>query len=246
MIALADSRELNNDDGRLVHHLISEPPTDMLDHGDYLIRGHKITALVERVTNTGLLGDIESGRMADKLSGCTEDADVVILLCERLILPSKDGRAMVQEGAYDVNYYDMPGRFVEEYGLLQMNFRLTGWHYHSVKNFLSSAALRWIHLFEYTLSPEHTAQRLLELSEYFEKTAHPLDTLKVKPFLSKGIPLGEELLSVLPGIGTVRAKGLYEYFDRKIPLRWTKTEQELAQAPGIGKITASKLIKSLE
>ena len=245
MIALADSRELNNDDGKLVYSLIGKPPTDMLDHGDYLIRGHQITALVERVTNSGLLADIESGRMADKLAGCAEDADIVILLCERLIFPGKDGRAMVQEGAYDINDYDMPGRFVEEYGLLQMNFRLTGWHYHSVENFLSSAMLRWIHIFEYTYSPEHTAQRLLELSEYFEKTQHPLDQLKTKPFLSRGIPLGEELLSVLPGIGPIRAKGLYQHFG-KAPLRWTVTEQELAQAPGMGKITAKRLIECLE
>jgi len=246
MIALADSRELNNTDGRLVHHLIGEPPTDILDHGDYLIRGHKITALVERVTNTGLLGDIESGRMADKLAGCAEDADVVILLCEGLIFPAKDGRAMVQEGSYLVDYYDQPGRFVEEYGLLQMNFRLTGWHYHSVENFLSSASLRWLNIFEYTLGVEHTAQRILELSSYLEKTVHPLDQLKIKPFLSDRVPLGEELLAALPGIGPVKAAMLYQYCDNKIPFKWTKTEQELAQAPGIGKITARKLIECLE
>lgn len=79
---LVEERELNNEDGRRVWQALSMPEAIPMEFGDYLIKGHQITALVERVTANGLLGDIETGRITEKLQGCASEADLVFLVIE--------------------------------------------------------------------------------------------------------------------------------------------------------------------
>ena len=242
---MIDQRELTNQNGRLVHQKLGEPPAVWLEHGDYLIRGNRITILVERVSNTGLLSDIQSGRMVEKLRGCAEDADVVLLIIEGLIFPGRDGYALVQESGYSFSYYDLKGPFAEGADL-RMSLRRTGFHYHSVAEFLTSVCLRWVHKIEYTLSPSETAYRLKELDSYFSKDEHSLHLQRTRPFDMKGEDSPHELLLTgLPGIGKEKAKAIVRHFG-KAPLKWTVDEKELCKVEGIGKTTAQKLISLLE
>lgn len=242
---IADQRELNNQDGRLIYQKLGGPPTALLEHGDYLIRGNGITTLVERVSNTGLLSDIESGRAVEKLEGCAEDADIVILLIEGLIFPGRDGHALVQEGGYSFRYYDLKGPFTEGADL-NLSLRRTRFYFHSVAEFLTSVCLRWVHKAEYTLSPAETAYRLRELDDYFSKGQHPLHMTRARPFdMKRDDNLHEFLLTGLPGIGPERAKAIVECFGRA-PLRWTVDEKQLRQVEGIGKTMARRLISLLE
>ena len=130
-----------------------------------------------------------------------------------------------------------------------MEFGITGWKYNAVMDFLASACMRWVHICEFTLSPYETANRIKELSSYFDKPDHPLHTVKTQPFIrSSQTSLAEDMLGVLPGIGRVRSEALYQHLESqgKKPFRWNITEQDLVEAPGIGKTTARKLIKCLE
>ncbi len=250
MIALADTRELNNDDGRLVYRLIDEPATEELEHGDYLLYGNNTTMLVERVTNTGLLADIESGRMVDKLSGCAQDASIVVLIIEGLILPSLDDSVMVQENFF-TNYgaANLKEQQLNS-SVIRLETRITGWHYHAVMNFLMSTCLRWVHWYEFTLSPYHTAMRLLEISNYLDKDKHALDKVRHRPFLTKRgerdrKDINIEMLMALPGINTMKAESIVEHFG-KAPLYWSASEKELRAVPGIGKKLAHGMIDVLE
>ena len=242
---MIDQRELTNQNGRLIYQKLDEPFIVWLEHGDYLIRGNRITVLVERVSNTGLLSDIETGRMVEKLKGCAEDADVVILFIEGLIFPGRDGHALVQEGGYSFNYFNLKGPFTEGVSL-KMSLRRTGFHYHSIAEFLTSVCLRWVHKIEYTLSPIETAYRLKELDNYFSKDKHSLHLQRTRPFDMKGEnDLHELLLAEFPGIGRERAKAIVRYFG-KAPLGWTVSKEELCKVEGIGRTTAQRLISLLE
>lgn len=79
---LIEEHELQNEDGRRVWQALDQPEAIPMGAGDYLIKGHQITALVERVTANGLLADIETGRMVEKLQGCASEADLVFLVIE--------------------------------------------------------------------------------------------------------------------------------------------------------------------
>jgi len=244
---IVDSRELNNTDGRLIHQWLGQPATAWLDHGDYLIRGDGICVLVERVSNTGLLADIESGRMVEKLEGCASDADVVLLVIEGLILPSRDGYTLMQQGGYQFNYYDLKGPFPEG-AELRISFRRTNWHFHSIAEFLTSICLRWVHKVEFTLSPSETAERLKELDRYFSKgfDHHLLHLVRTRPFNTRrNDNLAEYILMSFPTIGPDRARALLDYFGG-LPLRWTVGEKDLQRVEGIGKSTARRLIEALE
>lgn len=244
---IVDYRELNNKDGQLIHRKLGGPPTAPLSSGDYLLRGNGITVLVERVKNSGLLADIESGRMVEKLEGCAEDADIVLLLIEGLILPARDGTVLLQEGGYAFNYYDLKGSHFPEGADLKMTFRRVNWHFHSVAEFLTSVCLRWVHKVEFTLSASETAERLKELDEYFSKgfDQHLLHLQRSRPFtMKKEDNLQEYILSGFPGIGPERARAIIECFG-KLPLRWTVDEKQLSRVEGIGKVTARKLIEAL-
>ena len=244
---IQDSREVNNKNGQLIQRRLGQPPLAFLEHGDYLLRGDSITAIVERVTNTGLLADIESGRAVEKLQGCAEDADIVLLLIEGLILPSRDGYTLVQEGGYKFDYYDLPPSWKAPEGAnLKMSFRRFNWHFHSVAEFLTSVSLRWVHKVEFTLSPAETAERLKELDQYFTKNfdQHLLHLTHSRPFtMTRKDNLEEYILTSFPGIGHERARAIIDCFG--LPLKWTVTEKQLSSVEGIGKITAKKLIAYL-
>lgn len=244
---IQESREINNSDGRLIQKKLGQSPLAFLEHGDYLLRGNGVTCLIERVTNSGLLADIESGRMVEKLEGCAEDADIVLLLIEGLILPARDGTTLIQEAGYAFNYYDLKGSHFPEGADLRMSFRRTGFHFHSVAEFLTSASLRWVHKVEFTLSASETAERLKELDQYFTKDLdqHLLHLQRSRPFAMKREDnLQEYILSGFPGIGPERARAIIECFGT-LPLRWTVDEKQLSRVEGIGKVTARKLIEAL-
>ena len=244
---IQESREVNNSDGRLIQKKLGQPPLAFLEHGDYLLRGNGVTCLIERVTNSGLLADIESGRMVEKLEGCAEDADIALLLIEGLILPARDGSTLLQKEGYTFNYYDLKGSHFPEGADLRMTFRRVNWHFHSVAEFLTSVSLRWVHKWEFTLSPSETAERLKELDEYFSKgfDQHLLHLQRSRPFdMKRGDSLHEYILTGFPGIGLERAKAIIECFGA-LPLRWTVDEKQLSRVEGIGKVTARKLIEAL-
>lgn len=244
---IQESREVNNADGRLIQKKLGQPPLAFFEYGDYLLRGNGVTCLIERVKNSGLLADIESGRMVSKLEGCSEDADIVILLIEGLILPARDGSTLLQKEGHTFNYYDLKGSHFPEGADLEMSFRRTGFHFHSVAEFLTSVCLRWVHKFEFTISPSETAERLKELDEYFSKDfgQHLLHLQRSRPFdMKRGNNLHEYILTGFPGIGPERARAIVECFGT-LPLRWTVDEKQLSRVEGIGKTTARKLISAL-
>jgi len=245
---IQESREVNNSDGRLIQKKLGPPPLAFFEYGDYLLRGNGVTCLIERVKNSGLLADIESGRMVSKLEGCSEDADIVILLTEGLILPARDGSTLLQKEGYAFNYYDLSGGHFPGGADLQMSFRRTGFRFTSVQNFLVSCQLRWVHEIEFTLSASETAERLKELDAYFTKgfDQHLLHLQRSRPFTMKREDnIDEYILSGFPGIGIERATAIIECFGA-LPLRWTVDEKQLSRVEGIGKMTARKLIKTLE
>jgi len=237
---IVDSRELANRDGQLVYEKLGKPETTLLAHGDYLIRGHDITVLVERVTATGLLADIESGRMKEKLEGCAEDSDIAMLVVERLIFPSRDNLTLVQEGGYTFDYYDTKGG---ERANLRLGFYHVNWHYHSIAEFLTSVSLRYIDKIEFTLSPTWTAARLLQLDRYFNKSPdnHLLHLTRSRPFtmrLHENTP--EYILSGLPGVGIERARALLNVYGNVLNVAMADVNA-LSKIEGIGKITARKI-----
>jgi len=244
-LILCDYRELSNKDGQLIHQKLDEPPSVTLTSGDYLLRGNGITTGVERVTNTGLLADMESGRAVDKLERMAGEYDIVILIIEGLIFLGRDSHALVQEGGYSFKYYDLKGPFPEGADL-NISLRRTRFHFHSIAEFLTSVCLRWVHRLEFTLSPSETAYRLKELDDYFSKGHHPLHLTRARPFnMKREDNLHEFLLTGLPGIGPERAKAIVEHFG-KAPLAWTVSEKELSEVEGIGKTTARRLISVLQ
>lgn len=55
---------------------------------------------------------------------------------------------------------------------------------------------------------------------------------------------GLHLLQSFEGIGPAAAEAIYQHFG-EVPIRWTATEKELTEVPGIGPKTAIKLTSSL-
>lgn len=246
---IQESREVNNSDGRLIQKRLERPPVAFFGHGDYLLRGNGVTCLVERVTNSGLLADIESGRMVEKLEGCAEDADIVLLLIEGLILPARDNLTLLQEkGDYAFSYWGNGGSAFAQGGAeVKLRFRKVNWYFHSVAEFLTSISLRWVHKVEFTLSASETAERLKELDQYFNKdfNQHLLHLTRSRPFtMKREDDLREYILTSFPGVGPERARAIIECFGT-LPLQWTVDEKQLSRVEGIGKITAHKLFMAL-
>lgn len=185
--------------------------------------------------------------MVEKLEGCAEDADIVILLIEGLVFPARDGTTLIQESGYAFNYYDLKSSHFPEGADLKMGFRRTGFRFASVQNFLVSCQLRWVHGVEFTLSASESAERLKELDAYFTKgfDQHLLHLTRSRPFtMKREDDLGEYILSGFPGIGPERARAIIECFGT-LPLKWTVDEKQLSRVEGIGKVTARKLIEAL-
>lgn len=243
---IVESRELNNEDGQDIYHMLGEPQVSLFEHGDYLIRHEGLVALIERVTGEGLLQDIASGRIYLKLQGCSENADIVILLIERLVLPIIGENAGVQK------------RIDWEDDDIILRMRETGWKYNSVAEFLTSASLRWVHKIEWTLSTWYTAQRLLELDRYLETAKHELPMMRTRPFRmnsclgpSRDIDTPQALwerqkyiLMGFPDVADGLAGKIMDHFGYA-PLQWTVSESQLTEVNGIGKVTARQLLQCL-
>lgn len=96
-----------------------------------------------------------------------------------------------------------------------------------------------------TLDTQDTSYVISGLVEWTDKDSHSTLMSRSKNVSRKwGEPSAEEwqlwILQSFPGISITRAKQIIQHFGT-IPLRWTATEQELSQVPGIGKLTASRL-----
>jgi len=188
-----------------------------------------------------LLADIESGRMLEKLTGCSEDADVVILCIEKLLLPSKDGRVLAQDGKYTFKYYHPKNSPFAEGAELTMSFRTFKWRYKAVQNFLLSCKLRGT-IVMWTLSPNDTAFVLKDLDDYFCKPEHPMHMSRSKPF-SFSRDKNESLLQLVEGLHTVgrdNAKALLEHFGYPLKV-FNASSKELMEVGGIGKVSSKAI-----
>lgn len=241
-MVIVDSRELSTNLGTFIWQSLDRPEHEMLDHGDYLIRGIGITALVERVTATGLLEDMKSGRMVDKLRGCAFDADLVFLLVEGLLLPDLNGKVLAQtdDGTAVDNLH-------EDYTRMSIDCRRTRWNWDAVCEFLTSVQLRWVHGIDMTTSVFDSVKAIRRREAYLAKPRHDLHLVRSRPFSmgAAGTDLGEYVLAAFPGIGAKRAADIMRYTEGRIPLRWTIGEDELRQVPGIGKATAQRILQHL-
>lgn len=238
---LVEERELNNQQGRyLWKELGAEDPVAM-EHGDYLIAGHQITALVERVTNSGLLQDIETGRMTEKLRGCAGEADLVFLVIERMIFPDLDGKCLVQED----DGFSLTNMKEKQVGV-NFECRRTRWNYEAIATFLASTALRWAHVIRFTADVFETARTLKMWDQYLSKPSHGLDLVRARPFTmgKDKADTGEYILAGFPGVGVIKAKNIMEHFG-SLPLTWTVDAQQMAEVPGFGPKSAEKLMEVL-
>lgn len=230
-----DRRELDNDDAKKVVRNLGTTVMLELEHGDYLITGNNIRAGIERVTNSGLIADILSGRLVEKLEGMSHDFDVVFLITEGLILPSKDGYCLIQrkEGISFSYYYGQGTRAPQGAGL-KANFSIRRVQFAYIDEFLDSVSLRWVHRIIWTLGPLDTARKIISIDKYLNKPAHTLQLTRSKPFmgLSKKQEPAVDALSCFDGIGREKASVLLE--GNTLLDVCEKSQQELIQIKGVG------------
>lgn len=229
-----DRRELDNDDAKQVVRNIGTTVMTELEHGDYLITGSNIRAGIERVTNAGLIADILSGRLVEKLEGMSHDFDIVFLIREGLILPSKDGHCLVQrKEGISFSYYYGHNREPQGAGL-KANFSIRKVQYSYIDTFLTSVCLRWVHRVIDTLGPLDTARRIKEIDSYLNKPDHTLQLTRSKPFmgLSKKSEPAVDALSCFEGIGHEKASVLLSSSTLLDVCK--KSQQELLEIKGVG------------
>lgn len=238
---LTEERELNNPPGRYLWKELGGEEPVLMEAGDYLIVGHQVTALVERVTNTGLLQDIETGRMVEKLRGCAEEADLVFLVIEKMIFPDLDGKCLTQEDD-GMSLSNMKEHNVQ----VSFECRRTRWNYEAVVTFLASTALRWAHVIRFTSDVFDTARTISMWDQYLSKPSHGLELVRSRPFTmgKSKVSDGEYILSGFPGVGVVKAKKIMEHFGN-LPLAWTVNARQMAEVPGFGMKSAKNLMEVL-
>ncbi len=214
---LADWRETETATGRTVVDDLGRPELIQLDHGDYLLRGHGLTALIERMTPGDLLDGLVSGRTTRKLQGMAEDADLVFVIQEGWIGRSKD------------NFCRLP-----DWGERRIR-------YDAFRLYQLSASIHWVHYWEVTHSPQETASTLKLWHEWLVKPDHNLPNQRYRPFdLSRGRDPGREILQGFRGIGPKHTAEILSRFGG-LPLDWTASEEELSGV--VGKALARKLVQ---
>lgn len=235
-----ERRELNYPTGVEIAQAIKDYAVVDMRFADYLIRGSSVSVGLERVTNSGLLSDIETGRMIEKLEGCSREFDIVILIGEGLILPSKNGKCAIGvRNAF--KYFPVNSNFKQ--GIeFSCEMRETNFNYNRFAEFLTSVSLRWIDKIEWTLSPRHTAERIISLHNYFSKTKHELHMVKPRLLsnLTREKKVAEMMLSEIPGVGLDRAHSLVAHFGN-VHSVVNATVKELCRVEGIGRVTASRI-----
>jgi ERCC4-type nuclease len=102
-----------------------------------------------------------------------------------------------------------------------------------------------------TLTSERSSETLsiLEyLPKYYSKDHRTL-SVRPKPSSSWGTPntklTQSHLLQSFSGIGPKTAEAIIDKFGG-VPLTWTVSSKELSEVPGIGKLTAKKLMSALD
>ncbi len=242
---IAETRELNYEKGNRIFILVEQTGVPIMasdmQFGDYVIRGNEVTVGVERVSSVGLLQDIESGRMVEKLEGCSKIYNAVILLVEGLILPSKDGKCLLPHRA-DYSYYKQHWGPVVSAGKLVMEFREYNFHYGRMAEFLTSVSMRWIDKIEWTTGFKDTAERLVALHGWMNKPDHYLQTIKPRMFsmLSRNKVVGEYMLSSIPKVGMATARQILNHFGT-IEAVCAASPKDLHEVSGVGPIIANRI-----
>lgn len=113
--------------------------------------------------------------------------------------------------------------------------------YHGVILALQAAGV-WVMT---TADTAETAAVLAQAETWFAHAEHDSLRRRKKPGGSReGDWRDAHLLSSFEGVSLKRAKAIREHFGR-VPLRWDCTETELTAVPGIGRVTARRLLASL-
>lgn len=102
---------------------------------------------------------------------------------------------------------------------------------------------------DFTQNSLDTSQYVSMLAKWSTKGKHQSLIRRPGPVNYWGkttnVDFAHHLLQGFDGIGLDRAKAIVDHFGG-VPLEWTCTEKELVAVPGLGKITAKKLIEALE
>lgn len=99
-----------------------------------------------------------------------------------------------------------------------------------------------------TESTEETLSLLMYLPSYFSKRNHRSLHTRPKQRSSWGTTSNRSfaihLLQSFSGVGPTTAEAIYAHMNG-VPLQWTVTASELAEVPGVGKLTARRLLAAL-
>lgn len=97
-------------------------------------------------------------------------------------------------------------------------------------------------------SVSETTELLVSLQRYLDKQNHNSLLTRPKATSDWGSPtdrdFGIHILQSFDGIGPEVAGRIYDEY-KEVPLRWTVTDLELQQIPGLGPKRAAKMIKAL-
>lgn len=99
-----------------------------------------------------------------------------------------------------------------------------------------------------TESIADTIMTIGELERWTQKGSHSFARNRAKAAGQWGTPssreFGSHMLQSLPGCGPTVAEAIFDYFGG-VPWRWTVTEKELKEVPGVGKVRARSMLAAL-
>lgn len=100
---------------------------------------------------------------------------------------------------------------------------------------------------EYTRDEPETIERVLEIEKWSRKARH--ESAQGRGMVPRDV-FGKRgnreyatfLLQGLPGVGMMTANAIYDHFGR-LPLIWDCTEADLLKVPGVGKVSARRILE---
>ena len=168
---------------------------------------------IQRKEIKDLIASLRDGRLARECSEMRDNIDFPVLIIEG-----------------NLKYlWEISHKTFTKAGLLNLE-RSLGWQF----------GIR----VEYSNNLQDTAALVFELRKWFESEHLSLFRRpKLRGQWGKEPSkeeLGRWILQSFPGIGPKGAATIIDYFG-EVPLAWTKTEKQLREAPGVGKLTAQRL-----